>query len=102
MLWALPLPSRVSLMSVVDPNGAVWSHTAPNVMCIILSLSPGTGPKESHCLQTPHPIPEPVLSQLACHRGWDSDGLQHLHIFLGRKCQVLQGSISCQQWAGQD
>lgn len=36
----------------VDPNGAVWSHTAPkHAACINLSLSPGTGPKESHCLQ---------------------------------------------------
>lgn len=41
----------------------------------------------------------PVLSQLAC-RG-DSDGLQRLHAFPGRKWQVLQGSISCQQQAGQ-
>lgn len=48
------------------------------------------------------PSQSPVLSQLACCRRWDSDGLQHLHIFPGRKCQVLQGSISCQQRAGQE
>lgn len=48
------------------------------------------------------PSQSPVLSQLACRERRDSDGLQHLHIFPGRKCQVLQGSISCQQRAGQD
>ena len=41
-------------------------------------------------------------ARLACHGRQDSDGLQHLHIFPGRKCQVLRGSVSCRQQAGQD
>lgn len=104
--WALPLPSGVSLGLVVDANGAAWSQTAPKGSArITLSPSPGTSPGEpcSLRLAKPDPPAEPQPpAQLAGHRRQDSDGLQHLHTFLGRKCQVLQGSVSCRQWAEQD
>lgn len=46
---ALPLPGRVSLVLVPGANGAAQSRTAPKgAACIILSPSPGTGPKDSH------------------------------------------------------
>lgn len=107
--WTLPLPGGVNLALVLGANGAAWSQAAG--WCRWSSVHhPLTIPWEqlwgaplppAGNVRTPHTELQPPARLTGCGRQ-DSDGLQHLHIFPGRKCQVLQGSVGCQQRAGQD
>lgn len=106
--WALPLPGGVNLALVLGANqrGPRQRDGAGVPACTTLSPSLGSsfGEPCSLRLVTSDPPPtalRPPAWLTGCGRQ-DSDGLQHLHLFPGRKCQVLQGSVGCQQRAGQD